>query len=231
MAEWTKVFDQKAGAGDADMRLDAPSFHRNHRPIAETLKTVLTNGAGDVVEIGSGTGQHIAAFAGGFPDLVWWPTDYHDSHVASIEAWRRHAGLVNIMPPCLLDAASANWRFSGPSAPALGALRAIICINVFHISPWNVTEGVLRGAGKYLRDGGHLIVYGPFKRDGRHTADSNMRFDRSLREQDHDWGIRDVGDVADCADGFGLRLDAVHEMPNNNLSLVFCKGGSVAGDR
>lgn len=225
MADWIKVFDQKAGAEAADMRLDAPTFHRNHQPIAEVIAAVLTGETGDIVEIGSGTGQHIVAFAGTLPGLTWWPTDYHDSHVASIDAWRRHAGLDNVMPPVRLDAAAAEWRFPGDPAPALGKLCAVLCINVFHISPWSVTEGVLRGAGAYLRDGGRLISYGPYKRDGEHISESNRRFDISLREQDPRWGVRDVGDIAARAREFGLRFDACHDMPNNNLSLVFSKDG------
>ena len=141
----------------------------------------------------------------------------------SVEAWRRHAGLGNVMPPSVLDAAAETWVYDADEKPPLGDLNAIICLNVFHIAPWAVGEGILRGAGSYLRPGGMLVVYGPFKRDGKHTAESNERFDLSLRSQDPTWGVRDTADLAATAAQHGLRLDEIFDMPANNFILKFIK--------
>jgi len=222
MPKWTRVFDQRFGGDDADARLDAAAFHRNVEPILAVLETELAGVEGDIVEIGSGTGQHVVAFAETFPRITWWPTDYEADHVTSIEAWRRHAGLGNIMPAVQLDAAGP-WRFPGSVQPPLSNLAAIVSLNVIHISPWPVGEGILRGAGAHLRTGGKLVFYGPFKRDGAHTAESNARFDQSLRGRDPSWGVRDMADVERAAVANGLHLERIHQMPANNFILIFVK--------
>jgi hypothetical protein len=98
---------------------------------------------------------------------------------------------------------------------------AVFCANVIHIAPWRVAEGLFAGAGRYLRADGRLFLYGPFKRDGKHTAISNAVFDTSLRERDPDWGVRDVTEVEKLASDAGLALAGIVEMPANNLMLAF----------
>src|SRR5690606_25667667 len=146
--------------------------HRNHGPIAGVLARHLASATGDVVEIGSGTGQHVAAFAAAFPGLVWWPSDPNPAHRTSIEAWRRASGAANIMPAVAIDAA-ADWRLGQPGMPPDRDLAAVLCVNVLHISPWTTALGLMAGAGRHLGPGGLLFVYGPFTRDGAHTAASN----------------------------------------------------------
>jgi hypothetical protein len=107
---------------------------------------------------------------------------------------------------------------SGP-----GKLLAVFCANVIHIAPWRVAEGLVAGAGRYLRDDGRLLLYGPFKRGGKHTAVSNAVFDSSLRQRDPEWGVRDVEAVEQLAAGVGLGLVEVSEMPANNLVLAFAR--------
>jgi hypothetical protein len=110
-------------------------------------------------------------------------------------------------------------------------LLAVFCANVIHIAPWRVAEGLFAGAAKYLRPDGRLYLYGPFKRDGKHTALSNAVFDTSLRERDAEWGIRDIGELSTLADRVGLALIETVEMPANNMVLVFArspKGGTRA---
>jgi hypothetical protein len=97
----------------------------------------------------------------------------------------------------------------------------VFCANVIHIAPWRVAEGLFAGAGRYLSDGGLLFLYGPFKRDGKHTAISNAVFDASLRERDAEWGVREIEDVEKLARHVGLGLIEIAEMPANNLTLVF----------
>jgi SAM-dependent methyltransferase len=200
-------------------RLDAPASRRNLAPIRDVLVPYLDGRSGDVLEIGSGTGQHVAAFAAAFPAITWWPTDFDASNRESIDAWRRDAGVDNVRPATTLDASAADWRLGAADmAPAQG-LIAIICINVVHISPWAVTEGLFAGALRHLDPAGFLYLYGPYMRDGKHTSDGNVRFDASLRAQNPAWGIRDTADIEALSARTGLTITETVEMPANNLSL------------
>jgi hypothetical protein len=174
-----------------------------------------------VVETGSGTGQHVVDFARHFPEITWWPSDLNEQHLKSIAAWRAHAGLSNIRPPLRIDLADPAWcpEMQDGSGPA--NLLAVFCANVIHIARWRVAEGLFAGAGRYLRGDGRLFLYGPFKRGGKHTAVSNAAFDKSLRDGNPDWGVRDIEDVERLAGSVGLALIETAEMPANNLTLVF----------
>jgi SAM-dependent methyltransferase len=199
-------------------RLDAPAFHRNHGPIWAVMAPFLSGRAGHVLELGSGSGQHAVEFARRAPQIVWWPSDCDETHLRSIAAWRAHAQLANLQMPLRIDIAQPDWSGSCAEFPEL---TAIVCINVLHIAPWVVSEGLLAGATRYLSSDGRLFVYGPFMRDGRHTAASNAAFDRHLRSQDSEWGVRDTGDLAALAERCGAKLASICQMPANNLILVF----------
>jgi SAM-dependent methyltransferase len=216
-------FGRDGGRVEPDGRLDAPAFHRNHEPIWAALEQYLCGCSGDVVEVGSGTGQHVVHFARKTPGLVWWPSDLNQRHVKSIEAWRQHSGLPNIRPPLRIDLSDPAWCPEMKSGQGPANLAAVFCANVVHIAPWSVAEGLLAGAGRYLRAGGKLFLYGPFKRGGKHTALSNAVFDTSLRDGNPEWGVRDLGDVETLAKAAGLGLDEAIEMPANNLTLVFSR--------
>jgi hypothetical protein len=221
MAEYVVEFGKDGSRVEPDGRLDAAAFHRNHQPIREVLLRHLAGKSGDVIEAGSGTGQHVVDFGRHMPGIIWWPSDLNEQHLKSIAAWRTHAGLPNIRPPLRIDLSDPAWcpemhDGSGPSN-----LLAVFCANVIHIAPWRVAEGLLAGAGCYLRADGRLFLYGPFKRDGKHTAVSNAVFDASLRERDPEWGVRDIGDLEKLAASSGLVLVEIAEMPANNLILVF----------
>jgi SAM-dependent methyltransferase len=200
-----------------DARLFSPSSERNREPIAVVLRRCLP-ATGTVLEIASGTGEHVAWFAAQLPGLVFQPSDPGGTQRASIAAWIAAAGLENIGPPLALDVASPDWE---ESADIPNPLAAILCINMIHISPWAATLGLMRGAGHLLADGGVLYLYGAYKRGGRHTAPSNATFDASLRAQSPEWGVRDLESVVAEADRAGFALDEVVEMPANNLSVIF----------
>jgi SAM-dependent methyltransferase len=204
-----------------DGRFNAPSFHRNRDPVEAVLRRYLDGAGGAVLEIGAGTGQHAAAFALALPDLAWWPSDPNPHHRASIAAWAAHAGAETVRPPVELDASQPDWRLGAPGRPPADGIVAILAMNVLHIAPWAVSEGLFGGAGRHLRPGGHLFLYGPFKRDGRHTAPSNAQFDASLRAQDPAWGVRDMGDLEALGKASGLVLVEACAMPNDNFTLVF----------
>lgn len=190
-----------------DVRKHAPATLRNRGAIAEVLRGVLRPG-GLILEVASGSGEHVAYFAEEFAALDWQPTDPDPTALASIAAWSE--GLANVRPPMRLDAAAAVW----PVAQA----DAILCINMVHIAPWEATIGLVAGAARLLSPGAPLILYGPFRRAGVPTAESNQAFDQSLKSRDPRWGLRDVQAVVQAASGFAL--DSLIEMPANNLILV-----------
>jgi SAM-dependent methyltransferase len=214
--DYSKIPQQQ----DLGARLDAPSFHRNHDPIWSVIGPWLTQQDGDVLEIGSGTGQHIVAFARKAPRLTWWPSDILEAHLRSIAAWSAEAALPNLRAPQILDLTNPDWRPDGIEAP----LTAIICINVLHISPWSVSGNLLSGAARLLRPGGRLFVYGPFMRDGVHTAPSNASFDESLRVRNPDWGVRDIVALSALAERHGLSALEATPMPANNFVLTAIRG-------
>jgi SAM-dependent methyltransferase len=220
LADYVVEFGKDDGRSP-DGRLDAPAFHRNHQAILGVLKRYITGKSGDVLEAGSGTGQHAVEFAGRFPEITWWPSDLNENHLLSIEAWRLHSRLPNIRPPRRIDVSDASWCDQMKSTGGPTELLAIFCANVIHIAPWRVAEGLLAGAGQYLRRDGMLFLYGPFKRGGRHTAESNEAFDDSLRRGNPEWGVRDVEAVEKLAADVSLSLTEIAEMPANNFTLVF----------
>jgi cyclopropane fatty-acyl-phospholipid synthase-like methyltransferase len=200
----------------------APATLRNRGPILAVLERTLPLGsgvanaelgAGTVLEVASGSGEHAVYFAAHLPHLTWQPSDDDDGALASIEAHRAEAGLANLAPAVRLDARAQSW----PIARA----DAVVSINMIHIAPWEACEGLMRGAARVLSPGGVLYLYGPFKRGGAHTAPSNAAFDASLREHDAAWGVRDVDDVTREADNCGFERIEIVEMPANNLSVVF----------
>jgi hypothetical protein len=221
MAEYVVEFGKDGRPVSPDGRLDAPAFHRNHQAIWTVLQQFLSGKSGDVVEAGSGTGQHVVDLARHTPEITWWPSDLNEQHLKSIAAWRAHAELPNIRPPLRIDLTDPLWCPEMHDGGGPGELLAVFCANVIHIAPWRVAEGLFAGAGRYLRADGRLFLYGPFKRDGKHTAVSNAVFDSSLREGNPEWGVRDIEALQELAVAAGLALVDIAEMPANNLILVF----------
>jgi SAM-dependent methyltransferase len=200
-----------------DHRRSAPHVGRNAGPIAEVLAGMLSV-RGLVLEVASGSGEHILHFAREFPQLLWQPSDPEPAALRSIEAWCAETGLFNLLPAVSLDARAAEWPV--PQADA------ILCINMIHISPWSATAGLMRGAGRLLGEGAPLYLYGPYRRGDVETAPSNEAFDESLKARDPEWGLRDLDVVAAEAGKHGLKLDRIVEMPANNLSVIFRKGAA-----
>ncbi len=189
---------------------------RNKEPILEVLRGAFAAKL-QVLEIGSGTGQHARTYAVRSPRLTWWPIDVAAPHLASIDAYRRACDLANMRAPQTIDLMQADWQRQGDHEH----LAAILCFNVIHISPWTVTENLMSGAARHLPAGGLLILYGPYKRDGVHTALSNAAFDASLRARNPDWGVRDLADVTARAQSHGSIRAKIVAMPANKLGLAF----------
>ena len=194
------------------MKQYAPAAERNREPISAVLRQVLPE-SGLVLEVASGTGQHSAAFAALFPDLVWQPSDPDPSALSSIAAWREEAGLPNLRAPVRLDAEAWPWP--------VDRADAVLCVNMVHISPWAATLGLLSGAAALLPPGGPLILYGPYRRAEVATAPSNESFDLSLKSRNPEWGLRNLEDVSGAAEAQGLRFERLFEMPANNLTVVY----------
>lgn len=190
----------------------APAAERNKAPILGVLKRELPPD-GLVLEVASGTGQHVVHFAAALPGLSWQPSDCDESMRNSIAAHVSASGLENVAAPIMLDVRMETWPVSRADA--------IVCINMLHIAPWSAAEGLMRGAARLLDASGPLILYGPFAQGGRHSAPSNAEFDASLRQRNAEWGVRDLDDVTALAQRHGFALEHVIAMPANNLALVF----------
>jgi SAM-dependent methyltransferase len=191
-------------------RRNAPAAERNKEPILEVLRRVLPP-SGLVLEIASGTGQHVTHFAGALPGLQWQPSDPDPAHLESIRAWADE--LPNVREPLVLDVRRRPWPIERADA--------LICSNMIHIAPWAAAEALVAGSADLLGPGGALFIYGPFRRFGGHTAPSNEAFDAQLRARDPQWGVRDLEAVETLAQAAGLVLEEVVEMPANNLSVLF----------
>jgi len=193
-----------------DKRLDFPATRRNQDAIHDVLAEPLTE-VRTVLEIASGSGQHVTHLAARFPHITWQPSDLDPAHRESIAAWT--ADLDNVLAPLHVDAMAAEWD--------TGPVDAVFCINMIHIAPWPACLGLLAGCGRILKDGGLLYLYGPFKEDGQHNAESNAAFDESLRTRDPSWGVRDLNHVTAAAAEHGLRYESKARMPANNVSVFF----------
>ena len=198
-------------------RLTSPSAERNKGSIARALSRVLP-GARSVLEVGSGTGQHVIHFARAMPEITWQPSDCDADFLRSIATWVAEAALPNVRAPLWLDVHDEVW-------PPIAA-EAIVSINMIHIAPYSATLSLMRGAGRILQPGGLLFLYGPFRMGGRHTSASNRAFDAHLRAANASWGVRDLDEVTRDARAAGFDLCRTLKMPANNLSVVLRKSSS-----
>ncbi|HEY5793805.1 MAG TPA: DUF938 domain-containing protein [Bosea sp. (in: a-proteobacteria)] len=210
-------WEPSADAAQEDKRLRAPAAARNRDAILAVLREALP-ASGTVLEIASGSGEHVVHFAEALPTLTFQPSDPSTDALASIGAWTAQSGARNILPPLQIDAAAKDWP---ASLEQEHAPDAILCINMIHIAPWSAALGLVRHAGRLLPPGGPLILYGPFRRPDHPLEPSNAAFDASLRERNAEWGLRDLGEVAALATEAGFGGPEVIEMPANNLSVVF----------
>ena len=205
----------EARGEDGDRRF-SPSVARNRDVLRDAFLAHMPS-AGRILEIGSGTGEHGIHITKAAPDLFWTFTDLDPLSQASIAAWisftasNRHSG------PMALDAAASDWNGleAGPG------FDGVVSINVIHIAPDSVMQGIIAGAARVLRPGGKMFFYGPFGRHGV-MADSNRAFDADLKRRSPAWGVRDLElDLVPLAEAAGLMLGEVIEMPSNNLSVIF----------
>ncbi|MDZ7952072.1 DUF938 domain-containing protein [Nostoc sp. DedQUE09] len=205
-----------------DARKYAPATERNRKAILEVLLQVLPE-SGTILEIASGTGEHAVFFASKLRDYLWLPTDVNPQSRASIISWTEHNVCDNVYAPLELDVRKPVWAVENGGFDWLNTkpIVAIVNINMIHISPWSACLGLMAGAGRILKAGGILYLYGPFKQGGEHTAASNVAFDEYLRTENPEWGVRNLDDVVAVASAQNLILQQIYQMPANNLSVVF----------
>ncbi|HIO91481.1 MAG TPA: DUF938 domain-containing protein [Leucothrix mucor] len=195
------------------MKPYAESCDQNRNVILNVIKPLLL-GKSDVLEIGSGTGQHAIFFAKEMPHLVWHTSDRFENH-AGIHEWINESESKNILFPLSLDVSKDTW-------PKI-KVDAIFSANTLHIMSWKSVIDLVENAGKLLSKGGLLIVYGPFNYHGKYTSDSNEHFDAWLKNRDINSGIRDFEVVNELASNVGLILIEDFEMPANNRILQWEK--------
>lgn len=199
----------------------APATLRNRESILAVLQRILPpaqDASRLLLEIASGTGEHAAYMAQRLPGWTWQPSDYDAGALADIDGHAGQSGCDRIRPAVQLDVQAPVWP--------VDKADAILCCNMIHIAPWSAAEGLVAGAARILPSGAPLILYGPFKRHGQHTAPSNAAFDADfLRARNPEWGVRCLdSDVQPLAAQHGLDLDQVIEMPANNLTVVVRRG-------
>jgi SAM-dependent methyltransferase len=194
------------------MRREAPAAARNRQPILDVLQPHLPE-TGLVLEIASGTGEHVVHYAAARPDLTFQPSDPDAGARASVDDWVRTLGLCNVRPALEIDVTGESWPVERADA--------VLCCNMIHIAPWEAAIGLVAGASRLLPPGGLLFTYGPYRRGGRHTAPSNEAFDADLKRRNPAWGVRDLEAVTELAHREGFSGPEIVEMPANNLSLLF----------
>lgn len=199
-----------------DARRFSPAVQRNREPLLNLLAQLLPE-EGRLLEVASGTGEHAVAFAPRFPGLVWQTSDPDPVQRQSIASHIAHAGL-NLPAPLDIDVTKPELELP---ATAPDSLDIIFCANMIHIAPWAATLGLLDTAARYLKMDGKLCLYGPYMRNGVHSAPSNAAFDASLRAQNREWSVRDLDSILQEGAARGLSSPDVFEMPSNNLTVVF----------
>lgn len=197
-----------------DGRRFAAATARNRTPILEVLRRFVPPSA-NVLEIASGSGEHAVFLAPRLGAASWQPSDRDPSARRSIDAWVKHLQVSDVRPAIDLDVTRRPW-------PTLSATPdVVVCINMIHIAPWAACEALFEGAADLLAPGGLVYLYGPYRREGRHTAPSNEEFDASLRSRNPEWGVRDLESVTEVATARGMTLLEVVPMPANNFSVVY----------
>ena len=203
-----------------DNRLFFPAAKRNTSFIGDVLSRIIQKN-GSILEIGSGSGEHGVAFQKRFPEIIWQTSDPDLRHRQSISSWILYEKLNMKMPqPLAIDVEITPWEIS--SAIAL-SLQVIVSINLIHISSWNCTRSLFKESGKLLNHGKYLMLYGPFKIDNKHISQSNYLFDKSLKMQNKNWGVRNLDEVNKEANNNGFAQKELIFMPANNLSIIYKK--------
>ena len=203
-----------------DKRLFFPATQRNRDFIGDVLSRIMKKD-GLILEIGSGSGEHGVVFQKRFPEIIWQTSDPDLLHRKSIISWIEYEELSKKMPqPLELDVEKVPWRLP---RKLVNSLQGIVSINMIHVAKWRCTVELFKGAGKLLREGQFLFLYGPFKIDNNHISQSNYFFDISIKAKNDLWGIRNLEEVSDEAKKNSFCQENIISMPANNFSIIYRK--------
>ena len=203
-----------------DNRLFFSATQRNRDCIEDVLSRIIKKN-GSILEIGSGSGEHGVVFQKRFPEVIWQTSDSNLLHRKSIVSWIEYEELNKKMPqPLELDVEKVPWRLP---LKLVNSLQGIVSINMIHVAKWSCTVGLFKGAGKLLREGQFLFLYGPFKIGNKHISQSNYFFDNSIKARNDLWGIRNLEEVSDEAKKNSFCQENIVTMPANNLSIIYRK--------
>jgi len=201
-----------------------PAAERNKIYIYQVLKKLLPRDQKmDALEIASGSGLHVSYLADKFSNITFQPSDIDEEQWPSLKAYK--ADHKNIKDPIKVDITKNFQDWECEDLPS--TFHLILNINMIHISPWQCSEGLFRNSGALLHSDGILVTYGPYAKNGQLTPESNVEFNRNLQAQNPEWGIRDIGDLADEAREHGLYLCQEFDLPANNKMLVFRKNNCL----
>ena len=202
-----------------DNRLFFSATQRNRDCIGDVLSRIIKKGS--VLEIGSGSGEHGVVFQKRFPGIIWQTSDPELVHRKSISSWIEYEDLTKKMPqPLEIDVENIPWKIPLRLAHSL---QGIVSINMIHVAQWSCTIALFRAAGKLLKEGQFLMLYGPFKIGNKHTSQSNYFFDNSLKMENKHWGIRNLEEVCDEGKKNGFFQKNIINMPANNFSIIYLK--------
>ncbi len=201
-----------------DDRLFFPATQRNKSVISNVLSNYLPQ-KGFVLEIASGSGEHAVFFQQMFPNIIWQASDPNPSYRKSINGWIKYQKLQKTMPEAIdLNVLKDPWPLS---SKCISNLNSIVCINMLHISHFDCTRALFKYSEELLSSNSLIIIYGPFKIKREHISKSNLIFDKSLRDQNSSWGVRDLGEVERVANKYGFAMNEAIQMPSNNFTVVF----------
>lgn len=190
----------------------APACERNRESIYKVLESAFST-VKQVIEIGSGTGEHGVYFSRQMPWLKWQCTDVAEN-LAGIKLWVEDSGLSNLFEPIELDV--TNTTISK-------LYDAVFTANSLHIMSKAQVEDFFQLVGRVTKPNAELVVYGPFNYNGEFTSYSNAQFELWLKNRDPLSGIRDFEWVNQLANSVGFQLMNDHEMPANNRCLHWCR--------
>jgi len=214
----SKNYRSKLNDSKYDLRLTTEVFDRNKGPIIQELAPYLNTINGKALEIGSGTGQHLSNFAKHFDKISWQGSDLDEIHCQSTDAWAEYFSLK--IPKTLKLDASLDWL---KVIKQKKKFNIIISMNVIHIAPISVLNGIFINATRLLRKNGLLIFYGPFKNRLEHNGEGNKLFDQRLKDENPTWGIRCMSSLKELGQNTELFHFKTIEMPTNNHILIFKK--------
>lgn len=214
--------------GNKYRKLFNPSADRNKEPILNELKHVLSKSDEKLLlEISSGTGQHVYHIAPNFPNIKIQPSELTSDSFGSISAYSEDCPTRNICYPIKIDISKplTSWPRSPSFCPGSwqGKIDYVLNINMIHITPIDCVKGLFDNSTKLLKINGLLLTYGPYGEHGVISPQSNVDFDKHLKQSNPEYGVRDLTQLKKMAQEYGIIFRKSVNMPANNKFIVWEK--------